>query len=65
MVLRQMVSTNKKENSIQISKPNNDKNFNLLLSGKHDSILNFPLLNQIFEFLQRDLSKILTAFKIF
>ena len=57
-----MVSTNKKENSIQISKPNNDKNFNLLLSGKHDSILNFPLLNQIFEFLQRDLSKILKNF---
>ena len=62
MVLRQMVSTNKKENSMQISKPNNDKNFNLLLSGKHDSILNFPLLNQIFESLQRDLSKILKNF---
>ena len=31
MVLRQMVSTNKKEDSMQISKHNNDKNFNLLL----------------------------------
>ena len=58
MVLRQMVSTNKKENSTQVSERKNDKNFNLLLSGKHDSILNFPLLNQVFEFLQRDLSKI-------
>ena len=62
MVLRQMVSTNKKEDSMQVSKHNNDRNFNLLLSGKHDSILNFPLLNQIFEFLQRDLSKILKNF---
>jgi len=56
-----MVGINKKA-EFQQDLNRSEKNFNLLLNSKHDSVLNFPLLNQIFDFLQRNLSKVLKDF---
>ncbi|RST66354.1 hypothetical protein [Candidatus Aquarickettsia rohweri] len=39
-----------------------DENFNLILNAKNASVLNFPLLNQVFELLQRNFSKSLKDF---
>ena len=57
-----MANAIKKNNTLETNSKVKDENFNLILNAKHASILNFPLLNQVFELLQRNFSKSLKDF---